>query len=111
MSESKFATFVSTHKLNPKRIVAASRKIETLRIEDRKIKLAKRRAKSGDAPSDGAKKDFGKPRSGRPITPRAMTLALEGSALTGPQKSRILRAVNHVLEQKKADKIELKTLF
>jgi hypothetical protein len=36
---------------------------------------------------------------------------MAGKALTGPQKQRILRAVNTILELKKAEKIELKTLF
>lgn len=109
MSESKFAAFITEKKLNTQRILSASHKLETLRPEDRTIRLAKRNARKGDAPTE--KKDFGKPRTGRPVTPRAIDAAVAGKALTGPQKQRILRAVNHLLEQKKAEKIELKTLF
>ncbi len=108
MSESKFAAFVTEKKLNTQRILSASHKLETLRPEDRKIRLGKRLAKKVEG---GEKKDFGKPRTGRPVTPRAIDAALAGKALTGPQKQRILRAVNHILEQKKAEKVELKTLF
>ena len=50
-------------------------------------------------------------RSGRPLTPRALTAATEGKTLTGPQKTRILNAVNHLLEQKKQEKITLDVLF
>ncbi len=110
MSESKFAAFITEKKLNQARILSASHTIESLRPEDRLIRLEKWRAKQGDAPAD-AKKNLAKPRSGRPVTPRALTAALEGKPLTGPQKQRILRAVNVLLEQKKAEKIELKVLF
>ena len=42
---------------------------------------------------------------------RAISAALEGKTIGGPTKQRILRAVNSLLEQKKKDKVELKTLF
>jgi hypothetical protein len=109
MSESKFAAFITEKKLNQARILSASHTLESLRPEDRLIRLEKWRAKQGDTPAE--KKTFPKPRSGRPVTPRAMAAALAGKPLTGPQKQRILRAVNVLLEQKKAEKVELKTLF
>ncbi len=40
-----------------------------------------------------------------------MEAALKGGTLSGPTKQRLLRAVNYLLEQKKKDKVELKTLF
>lgn len=108
MSESKFATFITEKKLNVQRILSVSHKLETLRPEDRKIRLEKRQAKKAEG---GEKKQTAKPRSGRPVTPRAIEAAMAGKALTGPQKQRILRAVNTILEAKKAEKVELKTLF
>ena len=96
----------------PRRILAASGEIERLRPEDRAIRLAKRAARKSDDP---AKKKEGlagqKPRTGRPVTQRAIDAALAGKQLSGPQKTRILRAVNHLLEQKKQDKVELAALF
>jgi hypothetical protein len=109
MSETKFAAFITEKKLNVQRILSASHKLESLTAADRTIRLAKRNAKKGDAPTE--KKDFGKPRTGRPVTPRAIEAAVGGKSLTGPQKQRILRAVNYLLEQKKSEKIELKILF
>lgn len=108
MSESKFATFITEKKLNVQRILSVSHKLETLRPEDRKLRLEKRQAKKSEG---GEKKEIAKPRSGRPVTPRAIEAAMAGKSLTGPQKQRILRAVNTILEAKKADKVELKTLF
>jgi hypothetical protein len=106
---SKFAQFIASKKIDARRILAASHALETLTLEDRKIKLAKRGGKKEGA--EGAAKETRKPRSGRPVTPRAMQAALTGGTISGPTKSRILRAVNHLLEQKKQEKVDLKALF
>jgi|SRR5260221_178318 hypothetical protein len=108
--QSKFAQFIAAKKLDARRIVAASHKLERLQPEDRTIRLAKRRARSAEA-SEGVAKETRKPRSGRPVTPRALNAAMTGGQLSGPAKTRILRAVNHLLEQKKQEKVELRTLF
>ena len=110
----KFSTFLDSNKLNPKRLLAVSHKLETLQRADRAIKLGKRQGKKADAAGtakEGDVKETGKPRSGRPISERALAAALKGTTLSGPTKQRILRAVNYLLEQKKKDKVELKTLF
>jgi hypothetical protein len=107
---SKFAQFIASKKLDARRILAVSHALETLTLDDRKIKLAKRAGKKEGADAK-AEKETRKPRSGRPVTPRAMEAAMKGGIVSGPTKSRILRAVNHLLEQKKQEKVELKTLF
>lgn len=106
----KFATFVQSQKLDPRRILIASRKLETLRPEDRTIKLRKRNARAAEG-GEGAPKETRKPRSGRPVTDRALQAALRGGQLSGPAKTRILRAVNHLLDQKKQSPVDLRTLF
>ncbi len=107
----KLKTFLESNKLNTKRLLAVSHKLETYQREDRTKKLEKRRAKKGEAAEGGEKKEIGKPRSGRPVTLRALETALGGGAISGPTKQRILRAVNYLLEQKKKDKVDLKALF
>ena len=109
----KFGDFIKEKKLDARRIIAASAKIEKLRPEDRKIRLQKRTAKANAAAGKEAAKGEApaKPRTGRPVTNRAIEAALAGKPLTGPQKSRILRAVNALLEQKKAGSVELSNLF
>src|SRR4051794_28673818 len=98
MADSKLNTFLTQNKFNPKRLLAVSHNLETLTREDRRVKLEKRQAKSGDAPAEGAaKKDLPKPRSGRAITPRALEDAMKGGKISGPTKQRILRAVNYLL--------------
>ena len=108
----KLKSFLDSNKLNTKRLLAVSHKLETLTVDDRKIKLGKRKKKGDDAPAKPAEGEKpAKPRSGRPVTPRALESALKGGTISGPTKQRILRAVNYLLEQKKKDKVELKTLF
>jgi hypothetical protein len=108
-TKSKFAEFIASKKLDARRILAASHRLERLLPEDRLIKLNKRRGKKSEDTS--APKETRKPRSGRPISDRAMQAALAGATLSGPAKTRLLKAVNHLLEQKKQDKVDLKTLF
>ena len=84
----KLATFLDTNKLNAKRLLAVSHKLETLQRADRTIKLGQRQGKKAAAEAgtavDGDKKGAVKPRSGRPITPRALESALAGKAVSGP---------------------------
>ena len=110
MPDTKFAQFLTSKKLDRRRIVIASKQVESFLPEDRAIKLNKRNAKKAEG-GEGAAKETRKPRSGRPVTNRALDAALVGKAVSGPTKTRILRAVNRLLEQKKQAKVELKTLF
>jgi len=106
---SKLATFLTSKKIDPRRVMAASHSLETLRPEDHQIKLNRRRAKGAEG--EAGPKEERKPRSGRAVTERAMNAALTGGTLSGPTKTRILRAVNHLLDRKKAEKVELRALF
>jgi hypothetical protein len=103
----KFAEFIDKNKIDPRRIQLASRQLERLRFEDRSLKLARRNNKVEGA----EKKEIAKPRSGRVVTGRLLELATSGAAVSGAAKTRLLRAVNRVLEQKKQKPAELKALF
>jgi hypothetical protein len=108
--QTKFAQFIAAKKLDPRRILVASRKLEGLQPEDRAIRLNKKRARAAEG-GEGAPKETRKPRSGRPVTDRALQAALAGKDLSGPSKTRLLRAVNHLLEQKKQEPVDLRALF
>jgi hypothetical protein len=110
MAETKFAQFIAAKKLDPRRILAASHLLETLQPEDRAIKLKKRQQRGAEGTA-AENKETRKPRSGRPVTPRAFAAAVSGGAISGPSKTRILHAVNHLLELKKQEKVDLKALF
>lgn len=109
--KSKFAEFLAAKKIDTRRVLSQSRTLEGLQPEDRAIRLAKRLARSGTAEGGETKKETRKPRSGRPVTRRAMHAALWGKFISGPTKTRILKAVNALLELKKAEKVDLKALF
>ena len=94
----KFVQFLQDNKIDPRRLIVASTQIEKLRPEDRKAKLAKRQVKSGKPAAEGeAAKEASKRRSGRPVTPRLVAAATAGKPVTGPAKTRLLRALNRVL--------------
>jgi hypothetical protein len=110
----KFAALVQEKKLNTNRLLAVSSELEKLRPTDRSIKLKKRQVKAKVAAGGDVDKNApppAKPRTGRPITPRAIAAALAGKPLTGPQKTRLLKAVNALLEKKKQAPVELSALF
>jgi hypothetical protein len=108
----KFEDFLKEKKIDTRRILVASTELEKLRFHDRRVRLAKRIARKSE---DQTKKKEGlaaeKPRSGRPVTREAIAAAFAGKTISGPQKTRILRAVNAIIEQKKGEKIELAALF
>jgi hypothetical protein len=108
---SKFTEFLQSNKIDPRRVLSASRKLERLRPQDRALRLA-RRLKPPSA--DGEKKAEAaaeKPRAGRRVTRQLIARAEGGKAISGPAKTRLLRAVNQVLEQKKKDPVDLRALF
>jgi hypothetical protein len=106
----KFQDLITTKKLDARRIIAASQKLEKLHREDRAIRLAQRKARrSEDKKKEGLATQ--KPRTGRPVTQPAIDAALAGKELAGPVKTRLLRAVNHLLEQKKQEPMKLADLF
>lgn len=114
---SRFSEFLTAEKIDPRRLLAASRQLERLRPEDRQIRLERRLKKGTDAAAappaaDGAeKKAPAKRRSGRPVTQRLLQQALSGAAISGAQKTRLLRALNNVLTQKKKGEVDLRKVF
>jgi hypothetical protein len=108
---SKFAQFLTDNGIDPRRVLSASRVIERLRPEDRALRLARRRARSAEAGSPASKEKTAKPRSGRSVSVPLMAAAQAGTPISGAAKTRLLRAVNRVLELKKKPKAELKALF
>jgi hypothetical protein len=105
----KLQSFLSENKIDQRRLIATSRNIERLRAGDRAIKLKQSQARK----SEDAKKPEGldKPRTGRPITDVGLRRALAGDKVPGPQKTRILRAINALLEKGKKDPVGIHQLF
>ncbi len=108
---SKLSDFLKSNGIAERRLLSASRQAERMRPEDRVVKLARRKNRGGKATDADKQVAEKKPRTGRALTPRTLTRALGGQALSGPAKTRITRAVNHVLGQKKKDAVDLRQLF
>ena len=105
----KLESFLSDKKIDHRRLLAVSKSLEKLRPEDRAIRLKQRQARKSE---DGKKPEgLAKPRSGRPLTRPGLTNALAGKRLSGPAKTRILKAVNHILELRKESAVNLDALF
>ncbi len=107
-NKTKLGAFLEEHNIHPKRLQSASKHLEALRPEDRALRLAKRQSGDGDANKDSSDT---KPRSGRPVNTPTLTRALEGKSTSGAAKTRILRAVNHLLAQRKKEPVELRALW
>ncbi|MBI2390806.1 MAG: hypothetical protein HYV09_14545 [Deltaproteobacteria bacterium] len=106
---SKLEQFLSSKKIDRRQLLVVSKDLEQLRPEDRKLKLAKRQSK-GEG-NEGKAKPTGKPRSGRPLSEVTLNKILAGKDVSGPSKTRVLRAVNTILERKKQDKVQIADLF
>ena len=106
----KLSAFLTQNKIDSRRVVLASRKIEARTAEDKKLAETKIQMKAGKIEKDAdvlAKK----PRSGRPVTHTGIGKAMLGRPVVGPVKTRIVRAVNAVLVQKKKSEVTFRDLF
>lgn len=107
---SKLEQFLTSKKIDRRQLLAVSKDIEGLRPEDRAIKLAKRKGK-GEGAKEGDKKETRKVRSGRPIGATALNKILADKDVSGPTRTRVLRAVNAILARKKQAEVALADLF
>jgi hypothetical protein len=106
---SKLSDYLKKHKIDPRRVVAASKDLEALRPEDRKIRLARVMAKGGHEPSKELAAQ--KRRSGRSLSRPAIARALAGNTVARKTRSRIVRAVNAVLAKKSRGEAKPTDLF
>lgn len=106
----KLNDFLTTNKINPKRVVLASKAIESRQADDVDLIKKKKAMKDGKLEKDPVVQKT-KMRSGRPVTEPTLTKAMGGRLINGPSKTRIVRAVNAVLVQKKKTEIGFRDLF
>lgn len=106
----KFSEFLSSKGIDARRLVSASKEIEKHQADDKALVAKKKAMKEGKLEKD-AEVQKQKPRSGRPVTMPSLTKAMTGRPVTGATKTRIVRAVNAVLAQKKKGEATLKDLF
>ena len=108
---SKLNDFLTKQKIDPRRLLVASKELETLQPADRAVILARRQAKEGE-PSEALKQAAAqKRRSGRPVTRPLLDNALAGKTISPKARQRITRAVNAVLKQKQKSEVASTDLF
>lgn len=109
----KFAKFLEDNKIIGLRLQAASTKVERRTQEDRAhlADVARKRALAGRKNAGSVAVDKRKLHSGRPVTARLVDYASLGKPVSGPAKTRLLRAVNRILEQRKQPVVAIKDLF
>ncbi len=106
----KLDDYLKKAKIDPRRLVVASHDLESLKPEDRAVRLLKKQAKGGNEKAKEAV--VGKTRrKGRALSEPALRAALVGKPISPATKSRLVRAVNAVLAQKKKGEAKLKDLF
>lgn len=109
---SKFSDFLKDNKIDERRLLSASRAIEHLSpVRLREALAEKKAAAAGEDAKDKDKAAALKVNQGRPVTRPGLAAAKAGKTISGPTKSRLLRAVNRILEQRKKDAIDLRALF
>lgn len=107
---SKLSDSLAQHAIDPRRLVLASRQLERRRPEDFALVKKKAAMKAGKLEKDETVLQQ-KPRSGRPLTLPQIRKALRGEPVSGPAKTRIVRAVNAILETRKKPTVTLRDLF
>ncbi|MCX7808250.1 MAG: hypothetical protein N2515_06555 [Deltaproteobacteria bacterium] len=107
---SKFKEVLEALKIDPRRIVSASKRIERRRPEDHRLVILKRKMKAGEIEKDPEILKQ-KPRSGRPVTLSLLGKAIRGEKISGPSKTRIVRAINAILEKRKQPPLTWRDLF
>jgi hypothetical protein len=110
---SKLESFLAEKKIDRRQLLAVSKDLESLRPEDRAIRLEQKsgaKAEGGEGDKK-EKKETRKPRSGKPVSHVALGKILAGKPVSGPTKTRVLRAVNAILERKKQSKVDLAAIF
>lgn len=107
---SKLGDFLKTNKIDARRVAGASRTLERRTPEDRALLAKKAAIKAGKAEKDEAVTKA-KPHSGRRVTEPAIGRAVKGETVSGPTKTRIVRAVNAILKGRKKPEVGFRDLF
>ncbi len=107
---SKLSDFLTTNKIDSRRVVGTSRTLEKQSGEDRRLMAKKSAIKAGKAEKDEAVTKA-KPKSGRRVTQPSIERAARGEAISGPAKQRIVRAVNTILAGRKKPEVGFRDLF
>ena len=107
-----FKSFIDSKGISPDQVVGASKGIEHWGNDGRALINARRKKRRTAAEKKYAELDIKKPAAGRGVSAQQLAQALEGKVQPRKVRSKIFRAVNAVLTQKKQPVIaDYKLLF
>lgn len=107
----QFADFLNQKGLEPKQILLVSQRLECVRDEDR-ILMRRREARRRENPGKSYEElGIAKPRSGRPLRPGHIEAALADKPIPGPVRSKVVRAVNFLLQKKGQEPVRAPDIF
>ena len=107
----QFSDFLSQAGIDTGRLLRASQRIEGVQDEDRALmrkRAEKRRRSAGQSYADAG---IAKPRSGRPLRPGHIEAAMSDQPVPGPVRTKMVRAVNAILQKKGQDPVNAPKLF
>ncbi|WP_373046003.1 hypothetical protein [Vulgatibacter sp.] len=107
----QFSDFLSEKGIETKRLLQVSQRLERVGNADRDLirkRAEKRRRNPGQSYADA---NLGKPKSGRSLRPGHIEAAMQDKPVPGPVRSKMVRAVNRLLEKKGQDAVTAPKLF
>jgi hypothetical protein len=108
---SKLSDYLKKQKIDSRRLLNVSKKLERLTPEDRAIRLAQKRVRAGTASDAEKELAANKGHSGKAVTRPTLDRAMKGEEISAAAMVRVLRAVNHLLVQKKKSEAQVGDLF
>jgi hypothetical protein len=106
-----FADFLASKGIEPKQILAASARLESVRDEDRELIRARRKKRRTQAGKSYEELQLAKPRSGRPLREGHVEAALADKPVPGPVRTKLVRAINALVEKKGGEPVRAPQLF
>jgi len=107
----QFSDFIREKGLDAEQILRVSRRLESLTDEDRELmrkRAVKRRTAAGQSYEEA---NIAKPRSGRPLRPGHLEAAMNDEPVPGPVRTKLVRAINAILEKKGQEPVRAPQLF
>lgn len=105
-----FSDFLEAKKLTEEQILRRSKRLESLRSEDRALHRRREAHRRSGAKTSYEEAGIAKPRSGRSLQREHVRAAMNDKPIPGPVRTKMLRAISSLLG-KDAGPIDVTTVF
>lgn len=106
-----FQSFLASNGIKEIQIIRASNRIEANTKPERALRVARAAKRRTQADKKYAELNIAKPKAGRGISTQHLIAAAADKPLPRKVRSKLLRAVNVLLESKKKPAVDMKALF